>query len=223
MSRVSLYIIGASILIILSFSAIFIYPVAKQSFFYYTETKQTEKNLNEVKQKEKVLFSLSKNESLLKVVFNNANNFIPKSEQEGVLILELTAMAKQSNLNFSQSSVETSVKAKKTIDEEENGAKTPNKNTLPADEVKFNFSVSGNLSDFISFLKKVETSSRLISITDITTSQGKDGFTAQITGKAYFKEFNTKDIKTGSINISDEIMNKFKNLKTYSSAVNQNL
>lgn len=230
MKNQKLIIIGITALVVLGIGFFLIKPVVASvwsSLKNYSQAKSDLKALNEKKQ---ILAELQENPNL-KNVSEIAQNYIPKDTESGQLVIELTAMARANNLKVEQISLEKSKTSTGTTEEatpapaKKNASPTPTPSgsaspTGDAKPVDFSLQVSGSFSDFLNFLNTVETSSRLISLKNITMQQkvGTDksvSFSAQISGSAFYKNKTTVESTNDNLKISDDIINKFLNLKAY--------
>ncbi|OGD57140.1 hypothetical protein A2V71_01755 [Candidatus Berkelbacteria bacterium RBG_13_40_8] len=203
-------------------------PIVASCLQIYLNTQTAKKDLTDASKKKEVLENLTKNNQLTNL-YDIASKYIPESSNSGELVIELTAMATQSNLSVGQVSLEDK-KDTKTGGEETSGTSTDNKAETNAtssasspsgtNEVNFSLKVNGTFPDFVNFLKNTETSSRLISITSMILAQEQDKFTAQLVGKAFWQKGASLENILANIEISQETINKFQNLKTYGTPIN---
>lgn len=228
MSRTSWIFVMATIVIIGVIGFLWLRPVVASSWKTYSDTQVAKKDLDEASKKKEVLENLTKNNQLASL-YDIASKYIPETSNSGELIIELTAMAAQSNLSVDQVSLDDK---KDTKEESTTEATTDNKtqtketttasssNSSANNEVNFSLKVTGTFPDFLNFLKNTETSSRLIAFTAMTLAQEQDKFTAQLTGKAFWKKGSSLDKTLANIEISEDTINKFQNLKTYGTPIN---
>jgi len=222
MSRTSWLFVATTIVIIGVIGFLWLRPVIASSWKTYSGTQTAKKDLTEASKKKSVLENLTKNNQLASL-YDIASKYIPESSNSGELVIELTAMAAQSNLLVDQVSLDDK---KDTATTKEEGTSettsTPSSDTSSAanNEVNFSLKVTGTFPDFLNFLKNTETSSRLISFTAMTLAQETDKFTAQLTGKAFWKKGSSLDKTLANIEISEDTINKFQNLKTYGTPIN---
>lgn len=230
MKNQKLIIIGITTLIVFGISFFLIKPVVTSVWLSLKEYSQAKSDLEAIAEKKKILAELQENTNL-KNVSEIAQKYIPKDNESGQLVIELGAMAGANNLRIEQTSLEK-LKTSTSTTEESAPAKT---NTSPtptasgsantpstgdAKIIDFSLQVSGSFGDFLNFLKTVETSSRLISLKNITMQQKVETdksvtFSAQISGTAFYKTKITVESTNDNLKISDEVINKFINLKTY--------
>jgi len=228
MNRASWVIVAITFLIIAALGVLYLWPVAKSSWNIYQETNQTKKDLEDISKRKEVLTELTKNDKL-SYLYNIASTYIPEESKSGELVIELTAMANQSNLKVEQVSLEQIEKTQKSNEEttdkktETAGSSqktsTTNVQETSSQEVDFSMKVSGTFADFLNFLKATETSSRLISITAMNLNQSNDQFIAQLNGKAYWKKGTDLEKNLTNIEISKETIAKFQNLKSYGTPI----
>ena len=140
-------------------------------------------------------------------------------------------MARANNLKVEQISLEKSKTSTGTTEEatpapaKKNASPTPTPSgsaspTSEAKTIDFSMQISGSFNDFLNFLNTVETSSRLISLKNITMQQKVESdksitFAAQVSGSAFYKNKMTVAVSNDNLKISDEIINQFLNLKAY--------
>ncbi len=231
MSRTSWIFVAATAVIIGVIGFLWLRPVVASSWKTYSDTQIAKKDLIEASKKKEVLENLAKNNQLASL-YDIASKYIPESSNSGELVIELTAMAAQSNLSVDQVSLEdkkdtgaqdetTPTTDNKTKTNETTSASSSNTSSSGNNnEVNFSLKVTGTFPDFLNFLKNTETSSRLISFTAMTLAQETDKFTAQLTGKAYWRKGSSLDKTLANIEISQDTINKFQNLKTYGTPIN---
>lgn len=231
MKNQKLIIIGITTLVVLGISFFLIKPVVTSVWISLKNYSQAKSELKALNEKKQILAELQENPNL-KNVSEIAQNYIPKDTESGQLVIELTAMARANNLKVEQISLEKSKTSTSTTEEatptpaaKTNASPTPTPSgsanpTGDAKPVDFSLQVSGSFNDFLNFLNTVETSSRLISLKNITMQQkvGTDKsvtFSAQISGSAFYKNKITVESTNDNLKISDDIINKFLNLKAY--------
>jgi len=222
MNLASITVITLTVLIIGAFSFFFCWPLVRDGIKIYKETKKAETDLADLSTKKELLTKLSQNNQLteLKTI---ASKYIPQEVDSSGLILELTAIANQNQLLVEQTSLNTQVATVKKQEDSDtsqsnnnNQSNTKQTDQAAAQTVNFNLKVNGTYADFIKFLAGTETSSRLISLDSLGLSQTDKSFTASISGKAYWKVVSTQESTLANIKISDDVISKFKNLKTFS-------
>jgi len=228
MNRLSWYFIIGAVIICGTFGFFYLYPQANSSLKTYQETQKAKNNLTDVTKEKELLTNLSKNDQLSKL-YDIASKYIPETEQSGELVIELSAMANQNKLQVEQISFEsatTSAETTKQSDTTTNktDSATTNQATEPAKssenkELTFTLKLGGTFTDYINFLNNLSTSSRLISITSMTLTKSSDSFSAQISGKAYWKKGTNLEKNLTNIEISQATIDKFQNLKTYGSPI----
>lgn len=220
-------IIAITLLIIAAISFFVIRPVVSSVLIAWNELNSSKENLKIIEEKKAILDGL-KNDSNVKTVASIADKYIPQNEDSGELILELAAMAQTNKLKVEQTSLEKSQETKTAESTEETGAKpesavTPIPAPTPAPDAKkigFSMSVAGTFPDFMNFLRSIESSTRLITLDDISMQSkvGTDNvvaFTAEISGTAYYKKDTSLTDDLDNIKITDETMQRFVNLVTY--------
>lgn len=229
--NLSLVFISVTILIVFAISYFYLNPHLNSAWQNYKEIKKSQETLKEISQKKEILVKFSKN-SQVGDAYTIASNYIPEEEKSGDLVIGLSEMAKQSNLKVEQISFDkvaqsASSSANKSTDTNANANANTNTNSSTeskdskVSEIDFSMKVSGTFADFILFINNLEKSSRLATINSMDLTQSTDkGFGAELEGKAYYQK--TTDLDTGltAINISQEIINKFKNLKSYGQPIN---
>lgn len=222
MNRLSWIFIGGTFVIVTLFSFFILKPMVLSSYQTYNDNKATQKEFGEVSKKKIILTSLSKNNQL-DDLYNIASKYIPVDQNSSALVIEMSAVASQANLKVDQFSLENVPTKATTTDE--SGANTkaadtaaPVKNT--ADELKFSMKVSGNFTDFLSFLKNTETSSRLITFNNMSLTVATDVLSVQLSGSAYWKKKSTLTQSLTNVTVSQATIDKFKNLKSYGTPIN---
>lgn len=201
-------------------------PVASLIFSSWRDLASTKENLKIIEQKKQVLDSLKNNPNLSRVG-KIAEDFIPKEEDAGQLVIELTAMGQGNNLTIEQISIEKSKEttAQQAATETGKATPTPTSAATPstaaeAKTVDFTMKINGNFSDFMNFFKATETSSRLIVIKKISMQTKTEGdknptFNVELSGSAYYKSEVSVEQNLANIEIPDEVIQGFLNLKTY--------
>lgn len=234
MKRKSLIIIITTIIFLIMITFFLIRPVVSSVWSSWKTLSQTKKDLVNLEEKKQILTALKNNKNLQNVA-EIAKRYIPEESQSGDLIIELTAMAGANNLKVEQISLEKTPVTKSTGETTTSTPKaqsTPTSTTSPAGSsanygaktVDFSMKLSGSFTDFINFLKTLETSSRLISLKNLSM-QSKlvdktTVFSVQITGSAYYKSKLSLENTLENIKISQDTLNKFLNLKTYGQPIN---
>jgi len=223
MNRISWIIVITTIVIIALVGFFFIWPKANSSWKIYKQEAQAKKDLEDVSKRKDVVAELSKTNELSSL-YDIASKYIPEEANSGDLVIQLTAMANDAKLTVDQISLETEAKPKTTTGEDTTTntttQTTTSSNTSDIKEVGFNLKVSGTFADFLNFLKSVETSSRLISISAMNLIQAQDKFSADIKGKAYWEKGVSLEKNLANISIPQETISKFKNLKTFGNPIN---
>lgn len=233
MNRTSWIFIGTALLI-LAISGFFLFrPITLSDWQTYRATKSAEKELEEISKKKEVLTNLAK-DNQLKNLREIAAKYIPEEAKSSELILELTAMAEQNKLQIEQVSLESKKPTDKK-DEDTSASSTSSTTSSPSSstsssnqpaapggsqEISFTLKVRGTFGDFIGFLKSAETASRLVAIKGLTLAYDDKGFSAQVSGKSYWKQSETKEKTLVNISVTKETIEKFQNLKTYSLPIN---
>lgn len=234
MKNKSLFILTVTFVIVLGIAIFLIRPVVSSILASYKDLSQTKENLKLIEEKKQILESLKSNQDLTKVA-EIAEKYIPKEEESGQLIIELTAMAQANNLRVEQTSIEKSKDTSTTanIDASATGKATStpspttsgSASTSQIKTVNFTEKLNGSYIDFINFLKALEASSRLILVKNISmqtkTEQGKPAsFDVQLSGSAYYKSKVDLEQNLTNIKITEETLNKFLNLKSYGQPIN---
>ncbi len=225
-------ILGVTLLVIGGIGFFAIKPVVTSIWSAWKDLERARNDLSQVEERKKILEELKQNPSLSNVG-QIALKYIPKDEETGELVIELTAIATANNLRVEETSME---KARTTTtqpaDEVSTGAKSPtptpnasaSASSAIAKEVAFTMKLSGSFTDFMNFLRGVDSSSRLISLKTLTleTSQTTDQITfiVQIGGVAFYKSDVTLANTLDNIKVSDDTIRKFLNLKTYGAPIN---
>ncbi|KKQ18308.1 MAG: hypothetical protein US31_C0006G0039 [Berkelbacteria bacterium GW2011_GWA1_36_9] len=228
MKNKPILIIAITFFVILGIVIFLIRPVVSSILVSWRDLNQTKENLKKVEEKKQVLEALKSNQDLTKVA-DIAEQYIPKEEASGQLIIELTAMAQGNNLKVEQTSIEKSKDTPKDTTTDTTTSPTPATSSTPAvsqiKTVDFTENLNGSYVDFINFLKALETSSRLILINNISiqakTEAGKaPSFNFQLAGSAYYKSKVDLEQNLANIKITEETLNKFLDLKSYGQPIN---
>ncbi len=226
MKNKSITILAITILLIGAISFFFIKPVVSSIFSDWKNLEKSRQDLKDVEDKKKIIEKLKKNTSLVNVS-NIAQKYIPKDSESGSLIIELTAMASQNNLKTEQ----TSMEQPKSTPESNSPSLAPSASNTTDQakykEIQFSITLNGTYSDFMNFLRAVDTSSRLISLKLLSLSQNppEEGttastFNADLTGIAFYKPEVSIEKNLVNLEISDETIQKFLNLKSYGLQIN---
>lgn len=226
MNRAALTIWGSTLLVSAAIILFVLWPGISSDLTTMQKTKDAQIKLTEASQMKKTLAELNKNNELSNLV-TIAKNYIPEASQSGELILELSAIANQAGISVDQLSLEAE---KKTAKPATDTTTTPTDTSTPAantavaggsgaSEIGFQMTLSGSFDTFKQFLKLTETSSRLISINSLNMSQTTDKFTAQISGKSYYKKATTFSGNIADITLSTTTIEKLQNLKTYANPI----
>lgn len=223
-------IIIISLILIVGIIFFLIRPVVTSVWSSWNELNNTKEDLKNVEAKVNVLQDLKNNQDINNVA-QIALKYIPNETEAGELVIELTAMAQTNNLKVEETSME---KSKQTSKPQEETA-TPSPGGTPSEdktggakEVEFSMKLSGTYPDFMSFLRSVETSARLIVIknlalqmaTETVGNEQKSTFATQIAGVAYYKNDLTIENTLDNVKISENTLKKFLNLKTYGIPIN---
>lgn len=235
MKNKKVMIIGVTAAIVLLIGFFVIRPVASSMWNSWKAMSQAKIDLDNSAQKKQAIDELKKNNNLNKIS-EIAGQYIPEEANAGQLVIEITAMATANNLKVEKTTMEKSTEpAKATTDETDATKKTPTpaasassetSKTGDAKTVGFSMTVSGSFSDVMNYLKAIEISSRLISISTLTIRAEKQatldpaakvtaGIGVDLKGSAYYKSQVTLNDTLDNIKISQETMDKFLNLKTY--------
>jgi len=210
MTRKSQIFIAVTALICLGFGFFFSKPKIANAWQTYREIQNTKKDLSQTAQKKEVLSALSK-DNLLNNLYDIAAKYIPSDQNSSELVMSLSALAGQSNLSVDQLTFDDAASADTKTTE------------TSMKESTFSMTVSGTFSDFLNFLKNAETSSRLITFDNMNFSASNSVFTAQFSGTAYWKTANALTATLENIKVSPDTINKFQNLKSYSTPTNVNV
>lgn len=221
----SLAFISLTILIVFVISYFYLNPSLNSAWQNYKEIQKSQDTLKEISEKKDILQKFSR-DNQLNDAYTIASNYIPEEEKSGDLVIGLSEMAKQSNLKVEQISFDkqgAKSSTGKSDDTANTKTDTNSKNDTTADtdkskakEIDFSMKVSGTFADFMIFINNLEKSSRLVTINSMDLTQATDkGFSANLKGKAYWQKTADLDTSLIAINISDDIINKFKNLKPY--------
>lgn len=229
MKRINLSIIFISITVLIVFAISYFYlnPNLKSAWQNYQAIKKSQDTLKEIAQKKDILAKFSKSNQVSDA-YTIASNYIPEEEKSGDLVIGLSEMAKQSNLKVEQISFDKVTPSQSTNTDTTNNNANTNTNSTPATtdankpkEIEFSMKVSGAFADFMLFINNLEKSSRLVTITSMDLAQSADkAFGVSLKGKAYYQKTTNLDTSLTAINISSEIINKFKNLKSYGQPIN---
>jgi len=215
-NRLSWTFVSVTLAILLITGIFYLWPTISNTWQIYQKEKKAKIDLSDAAKKKDILDNLSKNDKL-KNVYSIAANYIPENQDSGDLVIELTAIAGQSNLKVTQFSLDSAVVAKSNND---NTSAPKEKATSDAGEVKFSLKIEGSFADYKNFLKNTETGSRLISFTTMSLSQAEGSFSAQVSGKAYYKKASTLESTLANINIPQATIDRFISLKTYGTPIN---
>lgn len=237
MNKTSYIIVAITILIIAGFGYFVSYKQARSAYQTYNDISKIKSDLAQVSQKKTILENLSKNNEL-NTLYDIASKYIPTQADSSQLILELSAIAATNNLKVDQFSLEnsktnattsnatdttTTKTTDKTAPTTDTSTTKTDTSTTKADsnisELPFSMKVSGGFIDFLAFLGNVQTCSRLVTITSMNLLQDTNGFSSDVAGKAYYQKVTSTDQNLNNINISQEIINRFQNLKTYGTPI----
>lgn len=221
-------IIIISLIVISGIGFFLIRPVATSLLASWKELENARNNQKTIQEKRAVLDELKQNSDLSRID-EIAKKYIPSTDESGQLVLELSAIAQSQNLKVEETSLEKSQTAAQTPAPETQAATPENQAPLPTqpaaetiEKVDFSIKVSGSFQSFMSFLYVIETSTRLITLQSISmqakTEQDLTNFSAQIKGNAYYKknvDLNPDSENFNNIKISQEITDRFLELKTY--------
>lgn len=209
-------------------------PVAVSIWNSWQGLEQSKKDLQTLEEKKQVLEALKNNPELASVG-EIAIKYIPEESESGELVVELAAIAGNNNIKVEEISMEKPPESQTKT--EEGTTPTPKSTTTgqasPAatsatggvKEVDFSLKLSGTYADLVNFLWGVESSSRLISLKNVafqmsTTAGETQNLSAQIKGVAYYKPDITLASTLANIQVSQETIDKFLNLKTFGSPIN---
>lgn len=226
MNKTSWIIIGITGGICLVIGIFILGPGLIRDLSTYKATQAAKKELADLAQKQKVLTELGKNTELDKINATAAG-YIPEEAKSSELVLELTAIVAASGMSVEQISLEAATAPAKPADEVVTTTKTPapvtaadQKKADAVQPVSFSLKISGTFQNLMSFFKLTETSSRLISVKSVSFAQDKDKFTANIKAEAYWKKITpTTNNSLANITVSAETLQKFANLKTFSTPI----
>lgn len=228
-----IFIIVLTIAIIGGIGFFVIRPVITSVFRSWRELTQARINLKTIQEKKGVLESLKGDKNIANVA-SVASAYIPKEADSGQLIIELTAMAQANDLTVQEITLAQTKNQATPAPEttaESKPATTPTP-VLPKEltnieqikEVEFSLKIAGTFPNFMKFLRAIETSSRLVSIKDISMQAKEEKeqqiFSAQMAGVAYYKKEITLADSLENIKISNETITKLLNLKTYGQPIN---
>lgn len=231
MKNQKIIIISVTTLLILGIGFLLIWPVISSIWSSWEEYAKAKNDLKIITEKKQILDELGKNSSI-KNVSEIAQNYIPQEPESGQLVIELTAMATANNLKVEETSLEKQKGSSSSNEDTAQTSPTPapsgsgtTDTTGGAKTVDFALKTSGSFNDFLNFLRTIETSSRLITIKNITMQQkiGTDkavSFTAQISGAAYYKKDPSITANNDNLKVSEATLVKFLNLKTYGQPIN---
>jgi Tfp pilus assembly protein PilO len=226
-------ILAVTAILIGAISFLAIKPVVVSLWSAWKDLERAKEDLSQVEEKKKILEELKKNPHLVNVG-QIASKYIPTDKESGELVIELTAMASANNLKVEETSMVETKPSSQTSEEttpEANKNKTPTPqpsasqtSSSGAKEVAFTMKLSGTFTDFLNFLRDVDSSSRLISLKTLslqmTATAEQSTFTAQIGGAAFYKNDVSLANTLDNIRVSDETIKKFLNLKTYGAPIN---
>ncbi len=218
MNKTSWIIIGASGGICLGLGIFLLGPAVLDDWQTMNLTKAAKQELTGLAEKKQVLGELAKNPELNKIS-ETANAYIPEDAKSSELILELTAIVTEAGMSVEQISLEGN---STQPTEEETAAKTASatdKKNKTAEVAGFSLKISGTFENLMQFFKLIETSSRLVAVQGLNLSQEKEEFTAEIKGEAYWKKVQNAEATLANITVLDETLQKFANLKQYSSPI----
>jgi len=233
MKSKSLLIFGLTFIIILAISFFIIKPPAKAIWKTWKDLKQSQEELKKSEERNTITADLDKNKDEISRIATIAEKYIPQDSESGDLILELAAIANNYNLKVEKTSLEKAQStAKESTDET---AETTKKTAQPqpststsassssVQNVDFTMSLSGSFTDYLNFLKNVETSTRLIVIKSMTVQMGQEEaspVTFQLVGTAFYKPKVTIADSIDNIKVSQDTINTFLNLKSYAQPIN---
>jgi len=229
----SLLIISLTIIIILGIIFLFIKSPATTILKAWQDLKHSEQDLKQSEERNKITADLKQKKDEINRIATIAEKYIPKDSESGDLILELTTIANNYNLKVEKTSLEKSQTTKESSEETTSTTNkeksTPQPSTSPSassggvQNVDFTMSLSGSFTDYLEFLKNVETSTRLIVIKSMTIQMGQEEgkpVTFQLVGTAFYKLKVTIADNLDNIKVSQETINTFLNLKTYAQPIN---
>lgn len=229
-------IILITLIVVAAICFFLIRPVTTSIWASWKGLQQARSDLTNLAEKKQILEALKNNPDLANVG-GIALKYIPQESDSGELVVELAAIANNNNLKVEEMSME---KSQETKTSEEVTTPTPKSTTSTqaspatsttggAKEVDFSMKLSGSFGDFLNFLRGVESTSRLISLESIalqmnTTTTGQQqpqaALSAQIKGVAYYKPDVSLEPILANINVSQETIDKFLNLKPFGSPIN---
>jgi len=229
MNRTSWILVIATVAICAVIGFFFIKPVVTSTWKTYKSNQQAKKDLSDASGLKDALLKLAKNNQL-NSLYSIASSYIPQTGDSGTLIIELSGAAEQANMTVEGISMESAQPTGQQQQDQttasggnnQTQSTTSQSNTTNSglQELPFTMKVSGAFTDFMDFLQNIDTSSRLISITALSLSQQNNAFSADITGKAYWKKGTDLQNTLANIQISQETIDKFQNLKTYGQPIN---
>lgn len=227
-------ILAVTFLIVAAIIFCLIRPVISSIWDSWRNLEKARAELQNIEEKKKILEAL-KNNPDVSSVGQIALKYIPKDTESGELVVELAAIAQTNNLKVEEITMEKSKETPKPEEETEATKKssptpqiTPT-NTSGIKEVTFSIKVSGAYTDLIAFLRGIESSSRLIAIKNlalqVNQSQNKDTpnaitLSSQMSGTAYYKTEILKEETIQNIQVTQDTIDKFLNLKTFGSPIN---
>lgn len=213
-------------------------PIVVSSWKIYQDDKNAKKELEDVSHKKAILEKLAGDENLA-TVYSIASKYYPEKQNTGDFVIELTAIANQSNLKVEQFSFDSGVSSPKSTTSDDTSTSTSTKSadsstsasssssnssgsSSPSGggEIKFSMKLNGSFLDFTKFLKGAETSSRLFTITSLNITQGESNVSLQISGKTYWNKAELGEITAANLNLSSQTISKFLSLKTYGTPIN---
>lgn len=235
MKNNTIIILGLTTLVIIAIGFFFVKPVVSSVLSDWNSLNKAREDLRAVEEKKNVVEELKKNPNLSNIS-TIALKYIPETSESGSLIIELTAMANQNNLKVVRTAMEQQKTTKTTSSEDtDSGTKSktpaPSTSATPASsdykELQFSITLNGTYSDFMNFLRAVDSSTRLISLKMLALRIGEQkagqttaNFDADITGVAFYKPDVSVEKNLENLKISDDVIQKFLNLKTYGSPIN---
>jgi len=217
-------ILGITFIIIAGIIFFLIKPVVTSVWSAWDDLGKAKEDLKTVEEKKQILEEL-KNNREINAVGQIALKYIPEESEAGQLVIELTAIAGANNLKVEETSME------KSTESSENTSKTsptpqtsPTKEAVSIKEVEFSMKLSGTFTDFMNFLRAIDSSSRLIGLRNLalqmSQTEEQSTFAAQIAGVAFYKSGTSIADTLENIKVSDETVRKFLNLKTYGLPIN---
>lgn len=220
-------ILGITIIIIAGVIFFLIKPVVVSLWSAWEDLGKAKEDLKTVEEKKQILEELKNNREIT-TVGQIALKYIPEESEAGQLVIELTAIAGANNLKVEETSME---KSKESTSQSEDTSKTsptpqtsPTKEAVSIKEVEFSMKLSGTFTDFMNFLRSIDSSSRLISLRNLalqmSQTEEQSTFAAQIAGVAFYKSEVSIADTLDNVKVSDETVRKFLNLKTYGLPIN---